>query len=160
VRDSEWLAQLLECGLLRRSLVPPAPLRDLRELTRYRKRQIEDRAQEVNRLYRVLEDAGLKLASVMTDVMGRSGRAMLEALLGGSTDPHALADLAKGRLRTKLPALRLALESQLRRHHTFLLAQILSKIDFLEEHIAAVTAEIDHQLAPFEPVIAKLTTIP
>jgi transposase len=160
VRDSAWLAQLLECGLLKSSLVPPAPLRDLRELTRYRKRQIEDRAQEVNRLYRVLEDAGLKLASVMTDVMGRSGRAMLEAILGGSTDAHALADLAKGRLRAKLPALRLALESQLRRRHTFLIAQILSKIDFLEEHIAAVTAEIDQHLVPFEPVIAKLTTIP
>ncbi|HKA57182.1 MAG TPA: IS110 family transposase [Gemmatimonadales bacterium] len=160
VRDSAWLAQLLECGLLKSSLVPPPPLRDLRELTRYRKRQIEDRAQEVNRLYRVLEDAGLKLASVMTDVMGRSGRAMLEAILGGSTDVHALADLAKGRLRAKLPALRLALDCQLRRRHTFLIAQILSKIDFLEAHIAAVTAEIDQQLVPFEPVIAKLTTIP
>jgi transposase len=160
VRDSEWLAELLECGLLPSSLVPPAPIRDLRELTRYRKRQIEDRTQEVNRLYRVLEDAGLKLASVMSDVMGRSGRAMLEAILGGSTDVAALADLAQGRLRAKLPALRVALESQLRAHHTVLVAQILSKIDVLEEHIAAVTAEIDRQLVPFEPVIAKLTTMP
>jgi transposase len=160
VRDSEWLAQLLECGLLKGSLVPPPPLRELRELTRYRKRQIEDRAQEVNRLYRVLEEAGLKLATVMTDLMGRSGRAMLDAILGGTTDAAALADLAKGRLRAKLPALRRALETQLRHHHTFLVAQILSKIDFLEEHIAAVTAEIDAHLAPFEPVIAKLTTIP
>ena len=160
VRDSEWLAQLLECGLLRRSLVPPAPIRDLRELTRYRKRQVEDRTQEVNRLYRVLEDAGVKLATVMTDVMGRSGRAMLDALVGGSTDADAVADLAKGRLRAKLPALRLALESQLRRPHVFLVAQILSKIDFLEQHIAALTAEIDHYLVPFEPVLAKLATIP
>lgn len=160
VRDSEWLAQWLEWGLLRGSLVPPAPLRDLRDLTRYRKRQIEDRAQEVNRLYRALEDAGLKLATVMSDVMGRSGRAILDAILGGSTDAHALADLAKGRLRAKLPALRLALQSQLRAHHTFLIAQILSKIDFLEEHIAQLTTEIDRQLAPFEPVLAKLSTIP
>lgn len=160
VRDSEWLAQLLECGLLKGSLVPPAPLRDLRELTRYRKRQIEDRTQEVNRLYRVLEDAGLKLASVMSDVMGRSGRAMLDAIIGGSRDPEALAQLAKGRLRAKLPALRLALASQLRTRHTFLVAQILSKIDFLEEQIAALTAEIDQHLVPFEAVIAKLTTIP
>ena len=160
VRDSEWLAHLLECGLLKGSLVPPPPMRELRELTRYRKRQIEDRAQEVNRLYRVLEDAGLKLASVMTDVMGQSGRAILEAILGGSTDAAALADLAKGRLRAKLPALRRALETQLRRHHTFLVAQILSKIEFLEEHIAALTAEIDEHLAPFEPVLAKLATIP
>jgi transposase len=160
VRDSEWLAQLLEWGLLKSSLVPPAPIRELRELTRYRKRQIEDRAQEVNRLYRILEDAGLKLASVMTDVMGRSGRAMLDAIVGGSTDVQALAELAKGRLRAKLPALRLALESQMRPHHTFLVAQILSKIDFLEEHMAALTAEIDQHLAPFESVIANLTTLP
>ncbi len=160
VRDSEWLAQLLEWGLLKSSLVPPAPLRDLRELTRYRKRQIEDRTQEVNRLYRVLEDAGLKLASVISDVMGRSGRAMLEAIVGGSRDPEVLAQLAKGRLRTKLPALRLALASQLRARHVFLISQILSKIDFLEEQIAELTGEIDRHLAPFEPVIAKLTTIP
>lgn len=160
VRDSEWLAQLLEWGLLTSSLVPPAPIRELRELTRYRKRQIEDRAQEVNRLYRVLEDAGLKLASVMTDVMGRSGRAMLEAILKGSTDATALAELARGRLRRKLPALRLALVSQFRANHAFLVTQILSKVDFLEEQIGALTEEIDRQLAPFEPVIAKLTTIP
>lgn len=160
VRDSEWLAQLLEWGLLRSSLVPPPPLRDLRELTRYRKRQIEDRAQEVNRLYRVLEDAGLKLASVLSDVMGRSGRAMLDAILHGTTDVTALADLARGRLRAKLPALRRALQSQFRGHHAFLVAQILNKIDFLEEQIAALTAEIDQQLGPFEPVLTKLTTIP
>ncbi len=160
VRDSEWLAQLLECGLLKGSLVPPAPMRDLRELTRYRKRQIDDRTQEVNRLYRVLEDAGVKLASVMSDVMGRSGRAMVEALIGGSTDAAALAALAKGRLRSKLPALRLALESQLRDRHRFLLAQILSKLDFLEGQIATLTAEIDRYLAPFEPVLAQLATIP
>lgn len=160
VRDSEWLAQLLECGLLKGSLVPPAPIRDLRELTRYRKRQIDDRTQEVNRLYRVLEDAGVKLASVMSDVMGRSGRAMLEALIGGSTDAPALAALAKGRLRAKLPALRLALESQVRARHRFLLAQILSKIDFLEGQIAALTAEIDRYLVPFEPALARLATIP
>jgi transposase len=160
VRDSEWLAQLLEWGLLKSSLVPPAPIRDLRELTRYRKRQIEDRTQEVNRLYRVLEDAGLKLASVLTDVMGRSGRAILEAILGGTTDASALAQLARGRLRQKLPALQLALQSQLRARHTFLVTQILAKIDFLEEQIATITAEIDRRLAPFEPVIAKLTTIP
>jgi len=160
VRDSEWLAQLLDWGLLSSSLVPPAPIRDLRELTRYRKRQIEDRAQEVNRLYRVLEDAGLKLASVMTDVMGRSGRAMLEAILGGTTDATALAELARGRLRQKLPALRLALVSQFRANHAFLVTQILSKVDFLEEQIATLTEEIDRQLAPFEAVIANLTTIP
>ncbi len=160
VRDSEWLAQLLECGLLRGSLVPPAPLRDLRDLTRYRKKQIEDRAQEVNRLYKVLEEAGVKLASVMTDVMGRSGRAMLDALLHGTTDTTVLADLARGRLRAKIPALRLALQSPFRAHHAFLISQILTKIDFLDESIATVSEEIDRQLRPFAPVIDRLTTIP
>jgi transposase len=160
VRDSEWLAQLLECGLLRGSLVPPAAIRELRDLTRYRKRQIEDRAQEVNRLHRLLEDAGLKLASVMTDVMGVSGRAMVEALLQGQRDPVALAELARGRLRRKLPALREALAGRFRPHHAFLVTQILAKVDFLEETIDRLTAEIDERLRPFEADLARLTTIP
>ena len=160
VRDSEWLAQLLECGLLRSSLVPPAPIRDLRDLTRYRKRQIEDRAQEVNRLYRLLEDAGIKLASVLTDVMGVSGRAMVEALLQGQSDPAALADLARGRLRRKLPALHEALQGRFRAHHAFLATQILAKIDFLEETIERLSAAIDEHLRPFEADLARLMTIP
>lgn len=160
VQDSAWLAQLLECGLLRGSLVPPAPIRDLRDLTRYRKRQIEDRAQEVNRLHRLLEDAGLKLATVMTDVMGVSGRAMLDALLNGATDPIALADLARGRLRAKLPALQEALRGRFRPHHAFLVTQILAKIDFLDETIGRLTAEVDRQVAPFDAVVRRLMTIP
>jgi transposase len=160
VKDSEWLAQLLEWGLLRASLVPPAPIRDLRDLTRYRKKQIEDRTQEVNRLYRLLEEAGLKLATVMSDVMGRSGRAMLDALLGGTTDITALAELARGRLRRKIPALQLALQGQFRSHHAFLIGQILAKIDFLEETIATLTEEIDRQVRPFEPLIERLTSVP
>jgi transposase len=160
VRDSEWLAQLLECGLLRGSLVPPAAIRDLRDVTRYRKRQIEDRAQEVNRLHRVLQDAGLKLASVMTDVMGVSGRAMVEALLHGTTDPAVLADLARGRLRSKLPALQQALRGHFRPQHAFLVTQILAKIDFLEEAIGILTEEIDRQLRPFETAVTRLMTIP
>jgi transposase len=160
VRDSEWLAQLLEWGLLRSSLVPPQQIRDLRDLTRYRKRQIEDRAQEVNRLVRLLEDAGLKLASVATDVMGVSGRAMMAALLQGQTDPVALAELARGRLRRKLPALRQALQGRFRAHHAFLLTQILAKVDFLEEAIDQLTAQIDEHLRPFEADIARLMTIP
>jgi transposase len=160
VQDSAWLAQLLECGLLRGSLVPPAPIRDLREVTRYRKKQIEERAREVNRLYKVLEEAGLKLASVLSDVMGRSGRLILDALLGGTTDPTVLADLARGRLRTKIPALRLALQAQVRPHQAFLIGQILVKIDFLEEQITVLSDEIDRQVHPFEPVIERLMTIP
>src|SRR5215203_2249705 len=160
VRDSEWLAQLLEWGLLRSSLVPPQPIRDLRDLTRYRKRQIEDRAQEVNRLVRLLEDAGIKLASVATDVMGVSGRAMLAALLQGQSDPAALADLARGVLRRKLPALREALQGRFRPHHAFLLTEILSKIEFLEEVIEHLTAAIDEHVRPFEADLARLMTIP
>jgi transposase len=160
VRDSEWLAQLLECGLLRGSLVPPAPIRDLRELTRYRKRQVDDRAQEVNRLHRILEDAGFKLASVMSDIMGVSGRAMLAALLDGSTDVVAIANLARGRLRRKLPELQRALQARLRPHQAFLATEMLAKIDYLEDVLERLTAEIDRHLAPFEVALANLMTIP
>ena len=160
VRDSEWIAQLLECGLLRSSLVPPAPIRDLRDLTRYRKHQSQDRAREVNRLHRVLEDAGIKLSTVATDVMGVSGRAMLDALLAGTTDPAVLANLARGKLRKKLPALRQALLGRFRAHHGFLIGQILAKIDFLDEGIDQLTEAIDRLVTPFEPMLTQLDTIP
>src|SRR4030095_13499313 len=109
VRDSEWLAPCVPCGLLKTSFVPPPPIREWRDLTRYRLQQVRDRSQEVNRLCKVLEDAGLKLTTVITDVMGVSGRAMLRALVAGTTDPGVLADLARGKLRQKLPALPRAL---------------------------------------------------
>ncbi len=160
VRDSAWIAQLLECGLLRSSFVPPAPIRDLRELTRYRKHQTQDRTREVNRLHRVLEDAGIKLSSVATDVMGASGQAMLQALVAGTTDPHALAELAQGKLRKKLPALREALAGRFRPAHAFLLGQILAKIDFLEETLATLSTQIEVLLAPFEAGLTRLMTIP
>jgi len=160
VRDSEWIAQLLEWGLLRSSLVPPAPIRDLRDLTRYRKHQSRDRAREVNRLHRVLEDAGIKLSTVATDVMGVSGRAMLDALLAGTTDPEVLANLARGKLRKKLPALRQALRGRFRAHHGFLIGQILTKIDFLDEAIDQLTEAIDRLVVPFEPMLTQLDTIP
>jgi transposase len=160
VKDSEWLAQLLECGLLKASFVPPPAIRELRDLTRYQVQQVRDRAQEVNRLYKVLEDAGIKLSSVATDVMGASGRAMLDALLQGTTDPAVLAELARGRLRQKLPALRRALQGRFRRHHAFLVEQILAKIDFLDETLDRITAELDERLAPFAPMLANLDTIP
>lgn len=160
VSDSAWLAQCLEWGLLRGSLVPPAAIRDLRDLTRYRKKQIEDRTQEINRLHKVLEEAGLKLSTVLSDVLGKSGRAILDALLAGTTDAATLADLARGRLRQKLPALRAALHGHYRAHHAFLISQILAKVDFLEEAIANVTEEIDRQVHPFEPMLTRLTTVP
>src|SRR5688572_24350549 len=130
VKDSEWLAQLLECGLLKASFVPPPVIRELRDLTRYRLQQVRERAREINRLCKVLEDSNLKLTSVLTDVMGVSGRAMLTALVQGTTDPAVLAELARGRLRKKLPDLRRALAGRFRRHHAFLVEQILAKIDY------------------------------
>ena len=160
VKDSEWLAQLLECGLLRASFVPPPPIRELRDLTRYRVQQVRDRAQEVNRLCKVLEDAGLKLTTVMSDVMGVSGRAMLTALVDGTTDPAVLADLARGKLRQKLPALQRALEGRFRGHHAFLIQQVLAKIDFLDEAVDRLTEELDRRLVPFEPMLTALDAIP
>ena len=160
VRDSEWLAQLLECGLLKASFVPPPPIRELRDLTRYRVQQVRDRAQEVNRLCKVLEDAGVKLTSVATDVMGASGRAMVRALVAGTTDPVVLADLARGKLRQKLPLLQRALQGRFRPHHAFLIEQIFAKIDFLDETLDRLTAEIDRRVGPFEPLLTRLDTIP
>lgn len=160
VRDSEWLAQLLECGLLKASFVPPPPIRELRDLTRYRLQQVRERAREVNRLCKVLEDSNLKLTSVLTDVMGVSGRAMLLALVQGTTDPAVLADLARGRLRKKLPDLQRALAGRFRRHHAFLVEQILAKIDYLDDTLERLNAAIDERLVPFEPMLARLDTIP
>lgn len=160
VKDSEWLAQLLECGLLRPSFVPPPPIRELRDLTRYRTQQVRDRAQEANRLCKVLEDAGVKLSTVATDVLGVSGRAMLTALTGGVTDADVLAELARGKLRKKIPDLRRALQGRFRPHHAFLLTQILAKIDFLEETLAQLTSEIEARLRPFAGTMTALDTIP
>ena len=121
VQDCVWIAQLLEHGLLRGSFVPPAPIRDLRDLTRYRKALIHDRTRVANRLHKALEEAGIKLASVASDILGVSGRAMLAALVQGTTDPAVLADLARASLRRKLPALRQALANRFRPHHAFVL---------------------------------------
>lgn len=160
VQDAAWIAQLLECGLLRGSFVPPPAIRELRDLTRYRKTLIQDRTREVNRLHKVLEDAGLKLATVATDVLGKSGRAILAALVEGTTDPARLADLARGRLRAKLPALRQALLGHFRAHHTFLVSQLLAHLDYLDETIATLSQAIEDHLAPFAAEAARLQTIP
>jgi transposase len=125
VWDSEWLAQLLELGLLRRSFVPPAAQRELRDVVRYRKRLIEDRAREANRIQKVLETANIKLASVVTDVLGVSARAMLKALIAGTGTPDELAGLAQRRMRRKRAALGEALTGRVPAHHRFLLAQLL-----------------------------------
>ncbi|HEV8180393.1 MAG TPA: IS110 family transposase [Gaiellaceae bacterium] len=157
--DAQWLCQLLEHGLLRGSFVPPKPIRELRDLTRYRKTVIKERQREANRLHKVLEDAGIKLGCVAADILGVSGRAMIEALVAGHGDPEALAELARGRLRAKLPALRLALEGRFSRHHGRLVSHILAHIDYLDETIASLSDEIGELVAPFEAQLELLETI-
>lgn len=160
VKDCEWIADLLAHGLLKGSFIPPEPLRDLRDLTRYRKSLTDERVREINRLQKLLETANIKLSSVATDVMGVSGRAMMEALLSGNTDPAVLADLARGKLRKKLPLLRQALEGRFRSHHQFMLGQILSHLDYLDEAIEAVSKEVQSHITPFAEEIQLLDTIP
>lgn len=160
VRDSEWLADLLRHGLLNASFIPPQPIRDLRDLVRYRKSLIYERSQEVNRLHKLLETANIKLSSVVSDLMGKSGQAMLEALLKGQSDPEALAELARGSLRGKLPQLREALEGQVDAHHRVLLHHLLEHIAFLEKSLHELTGEIEQRLAPYEQAIERLVQIP
>jgi transposase len=160
VLDAQWLCRLLEAGLLKPSLVPPKPIRTLRNLTRYRKSNIRDRQREANRLHKIMEDTGIKLDCVATDLLGKSGRAMLDALVSGTTDPQVLADLARGQLRTKLPALREALEGRFDSEHALVVGQILAHIDFLDESIDRLSAAIEEQIAPFAAAVELLCTIP
>ncbi len=160
VSDAAWLCQLAEAGLLRSSFVPPKPIRALRNLTRYRKTQIAERAREANRLHKALEDTGIKLDCVATDILGVSGRSMLDALVAGTTDPQVLADLARGRLRAKLPALRQALEGRFDHLHGVWIGAILAHVDFLDEQIASLTEAIGEQIAPFEKAVELLCSIP
>jgi len=159
VTDCEWIADLLAHGLLKGSFIPPKPIRELRDLTRYRKSLTDERVREVNRLHKLLQSANLKLSSVVSDVMGMSGRRMLEALLEGKTDPEVLADLAKGKLRKKLPELKKALHGRFSPHHSFLLEHILGHLDFLDEAIEKISEEVAARTAPFAKVIQMLDTI-
>jgi transposase len=158
--DAAWLCQLLEAGLLRGSFVPPKPIRALRTLTRYRKAQIKERAREANRLHKVLEDTGIKLDCVATDILGVSGRLMLEALCRGTTDPDVLAELARGRLRSKLPALKEALEGRFDPQHGLVVSAILAHLDFLDEQIERLSQMIEEQLRPFAAAVQLLRSIP
>jgi transposase len=159
VCDAAWLAELLEHGLLRGSFVPPAPIRELRDLTRYRKRLIQAHTAECQRVQKTLEDAGIKLDSVAADVLGVLGRAMLAALVGGERDPQVLAELAKGRLRTKLPQLRQALRGRFSDHHALLVRLALAHLEHLEGAIAALDTEVDRVIAPFARARDRLATI-
>lgn len=160
VKDSQWIADLLRHGLLSASFIPPAPIRELRDLTRYRKMLVQERAQEINRLQKVLETANIKLAAVASDVLGKSGRDMLNCVIAGEQDAEALAELARGRLRAKLPDLRLALEGRVQPHHQFLLQQILAHTDFLEQSIEAVQQEIDKRLVPYQEAVTLIQSLP
>src|SRR3989449_10696576 len=153
VSDAAWLCQLLEAGLLNASFVPPKPIRALRQLTRYRKAQIKERQREANRLHKALEDTGIKLDCVATDILGVSGRAMLDALVAGTTDPELLADPARGKLRKKLPALKEALEGRFDELHALLIGSILAHLDFLDEQIERLSDAIEAQLRPFQPPV-------
>lgn len=149
VQDAEWGCQLIEHGLIRSSFVPPRPQRELRDLVRYRKAKIQERSREVQRVEKTLQDAGIKLSSVASKVLGVSTRRMLDALISGTHDPDVLADLAKGSLRKKIPALREALQGRFSGHHALLIGQMLAQIDFLDETIATLSERIEELTRPF-----------
>jgi transposase len=160
VKDCEWIAQLLQYGLLRPSYVPERAQRELRELTRYRTALVRERSAELNRLAKVLEGANIKLGSVASAITGVSGRAMLRALVNGETDPVLLAELARGQLRKKLPHLVTALTGSFAAHQRFLVSRQLAHIEYLAESVAEVSAEIAARLAPFAEQLALLDSIP
>ncbi len=173
VKDAEWLADLLRHGLVRGSFVPDQPQRELRELTRYRTAKVRERTREVQRLQKTLEGANIKLASVATDVTGKSARAMLAALVAGNSAgtggddgaheadaPAALAELAEGRLREKLPQLARALTGRFGAHQRFLVAEHLAQLDFLNETIERLSGEVAERLRPFDAVLDQLDAIP
>jgi transposase len=148
VSDAEWIAQLLQCGLLRGSFVPPRELRELRDLTRLRAQLVSEQTRLANRIHKVLEDANIKLAAVASDILGKSGRAMLRALIRGEDDPEKLADLAERRLRAKIPELKLALEGHFTEHHRFLIDHLLRHLDELEQHVEELSGRIAERLRP------------
>jgi len=160
MQDAEWGCQLIEHGLVRASFVPPREFRELRDLVRYRKAKIQERAREVQRVEKTLQDAGIKLSSVASEVLGVSARRMLDALCSGTHDPELLAELAKGALRKKIPALREALRGRFTGHHALLIGQMLAQIDFLDETIATLSAQIEELTRPFSREIELLDTIP
>jgi transposase len=159
VKDAEWLCQLLEAGLLRASFVPPKPIRALRQRTRYRNAQIEERQREAIRLHKALEDTGIKLDCVATDILGRSGRDMLDALCSGTTDPEVLADLARGKAASEDPRAQAGLEGRFEPLHALLVGSILAHLDFLDEQIERLSDAIEEQLRPFGPAAELLRSV-
>jgi len=160
VKDCQWICRLVEHGLVRPSFVPPRDIRQLRDLTRYRTETSRDRARDVNRLAMFLEDAGIKLSSVVSDITGRSARAMLDALVAGERDPRVLADLALGSLQGKVPLLTRALTGSFSEHHAFMVASMLRAIDEADDRISCLSEEINRQLQPLRQQVDLLITIP
>jgi transposase len=160
VSDAAWLCQLGECGLVRASFVPPEPVRHLRDLTRYRTVLAQERVREAQRLEKELEDAGIKLSGVASDLLGKSARAMLSAMIGGEHDAEALADMALGRMRSKIPQLVEALTGNFGEHHAFLCRLHLERIDGLNAAIVELSGRIAEQMRPFSRQIELLQTIP
>lgn len=159
-KDSEWIADLLQHGLLRASFVPPTPIRELRDLTRYRASLAQEINRIANRIQKVLEDANIKLASVATDTLGASGRAMLEAIIQGEQDSQRLAEMSRGLLRNKIPELREALQGRVTAHHRFLLRELLDHLYFVQSKMQRIEQEVAERLGPFQSEVARLCTIP
>jgi transposase len=160
IADADWICRLVRFGLVRASFVPPAPIRELRNLTRYRRARMEERTRETQRLDKVLQDAGVKLSSVASDVLGASGRDMLDALVAGSHDPAVLAELARGKLRAKIPQLQKALAGRFGPNHALLVGEILAHLDYIDESLERLQAGIDQLVAPFAEARDRLMTIP
>jgi transposase len=159
VRDSEWLLDLMQHGLIRGGFIPEAPIRALRDLTRYRTSVVEERTRALNRIQKVLEDANIKLGSVVSEILGVSGRAMLEALIAGETDPEVLAGLARGTLRKKHDALVQSLAGRIQDHHRLLLRTLLAHVDHLTQTVTELSEEITRRLAPYTEALELLCTI-
>ena len=159
-KDSEWIADLLQHGLLRASFVPPTPIRELRDLTRYRASLAQEINRIANRIQKVLEDANIQLASVATDTLGASGRAMLEAIIQGEQDSQRLAEMSRGLLRNKIPELQEALQGRVTAHHRFMLRELLDHLYFVQSKMQRIEQEVAEHLGPFQSEVARLCTIP
>ena len=160
VKDGPWLAQLLSCGLLRASFIPPKPQRELRDLTRMRAQLVGERTQVVNRIHKVLEDANIQLGAVASDILGPSGRQMIETLIAGEQDIETMAQMARRRMRAKLPQLRLALDGRVSAHHRFLLPILLDPYEGLDRQIGRLTARIEVVGVPFAAALEKMAEVP
>lgn len=160
VKDCQWLAQLLQCGLLKGSFIPDRPQRELRDLTRHRAQLVNEKSAVANRVHKVLEDANIKLGTVATDLLGKSGRDMIRALIRGEKDPGEMAELARKQLREKIPQLRLALEGNITDHHQFILSELMDHLEYLEGQIERFSERIEEVSGPFEEAIQEVACLP